>query len=111
MVNWKNISDISDLDTISQNSYQTYQLIFKHSTRCNISVMALDRLNRGWKFAENEIVPYYLDLLSYREISNKIAEKWQVTHQSPQVLLIKNGECIYDASHSDISVSDIESVL
>lgn len=111
MIAWKEIDDITDLDTIEQNSYTQPQLIFKHSTRCGISVMALERLNRNWKFTESEIVPHYLDLLQYRDISNKIAEKWQITHQSPQILIIKNGECIHDASHSEISVSDIENAL
>jgi len=111
MISWKEISDIAVLTVIEQNSYQQPQLIFKHSTRCSISAMALERLNRNWKFADNQITPYYLDLLQHRDISNAIAEKWQVHHESPQILIIKNGECIHDASHSDISVSEIETVL
>lgn len=111
MVHWKEITDIAVLDKIQQDSYTQTQLIFKHSTRCSISAMALERLNRTWKFTDSQIVPHYLDLLKYRDISNKIAEKWQVHHESPQILIIKNGECIHDASHSDISVSEIESVL
>lgn len=111
MIHWKEISDISVLDSIQKDSYRQPQLIFKHSTRCSISAMALDRLNRNWKFTETQITPYYLDLLQYREISNKIAEKWQIHHESPQMLIIKNGECIHDVSHSDISVSEIESTL
>jgi len=111
MIKWKEISDIAELSAIEQNSYQQPQLIFKHSTRCSISAMALERLNRNWKFTEHQITPYYLDLLQHRDISGKIAEKWQVHHESPQILIIKNGECIHDASHSDISVSEIETVL
>ncbi len=111
MVPWKEISDLSVLDTINKDSQNQPQLIFKHSTRCSISAMALERLNRNWKFTEAQITPYYLDLLQYRNISNQIAEKWQVHHQSPQILIIRNGECILNASHSDISVSEIESIL
>lgn len=111
MIPWKEISDINVLDSIQELSYHQPQLIFKHSTRCSISAMALDRLNRNWDLKENEITPYYLDLLKHRDISNRIAEKWQVHHESPQILIIKNGECIYDASHSDISVPDISTVL
>jgi bacillithiol system protein YtxJ len=111
MIPWKEISDISALDTIHQNSHQQPQLIFKHSTRCSISAMALERLNRKWKFTDSQITPYYLDLLQHRDISNKIAEKWQVHHESPQILIIRNGECVHDASHSDISVEEIEHIL
>lgn len=111
MVPWKEISDISVLDIINKNSQTQPQLIFKHSTRCSISAMALERLNRNWKFTQAQITPYYLDLLQHRNISNQIAEKWQVNHQSPQILIIRNGECILDVSHSDISVSEIENIL
>ncbi|MCS7028676.1 MAG: bacillithiol system redox-active protein YtxJ [Bacteroidia bacterium] len=111
MAAWKSLVDISELDTIAKQSYQKPQLIFKHSTRCSISAMALDRLNRKWKFSSSEIEPYYLDLLQHRDISNQIAQQWEVPHQSPQVLVIKNNQCIYHASHNDICVEDIEQIL
>ena len=73
--------------------------------------MAYDRLKRSWKAEETgHIKPYYLDLISYREISNKIAEEYGVQHQSPQVIVVKNGEAVYDNSHMGISYSDILSV-
>ena len=72
--------------------------------------MAKSRLEKAWDFTNDEITPYYLDLLEYRHISNAIAEKLNVFHESPQVLLVKNGECVYDASHLDISVSELKSV-
>ena len=54
-----------------------------------------------------DLKPYYLDLLSHRDISRKIAELFDVEHQSPQAILVQNGEAIYDASHYDISFAEI----
>ena len=81
-------------------------VIFKHSTRCSISSMAFDRLRRAWKEGEN-VKPYYLDLIQYRDISNQIAERFGIMHQSPQVILLKDGKAIYDNSHMGISYQDL----
>ena len=94
---------IYELDTTYQCSKP--QVIFKHSTTCSISKMALDRFERAT--APETIDFYYLDLLSYRSISNSIAETFQVHHESPQVILIKNGECIYDESHYGIMMDEL----
>ncbi|MES2514835.1 MAG: bacillithiol system redox-active protein YtxJ [Bacteroidota bacterium] len=108
---WHKLTDISQLQDIIKNTQEQSAaklavLIFKHSTRCSISSMALNRLETRWK--DDESVPaYYLDLLQYREISNEIANLFSVEHASPQVLLIKNGTCVYNASHTDISAADI----
>ncbi|MEL6537590.1 MAG: bacillithiol system redox-active protein YtxJ [Bacteroidota bacterium] len=83
-------------------------VIFKHSTRCSISAMALNRLERDFDQEQLEGVPvYFLDLISFRELSNRVAEEFSVMHQSPQVLLIKNGQCVYDDSHMGISFNDL----
>lgn len=102
---WLPLTDPSGLDRIRSLSAQKPQLIFKHSTRCSISVMAKSRLERGP--VSDNIDYHYLDLLNYREISNKIAEDFSVHHESPQVLLIVNGECIYEESHNGIDAEDI----
>ena len=73
--------------------------------------MALHRLESSWDFPASQIEPYFLDLLNYRFISNEISERFKVHHESPQILLIKNGECFHDASHLDISVDEIKSAL
>ncbi len=85
--------------------------IFKHSTRCSISSMAKNRLERDFDLAEGILPLYYLDLIQHRNISNLIAERTGVEHQSPQLILIKEGKVIYNASHSSISVSHIKAVL
>jgi bacillithiol system protein YtxJ len=110
-MNWINLENIAQLEEIKKLSHEQPVMIFKHSTRCSISGMAYDRLKRSWKAEETDhIKPYYLDLISYREISNKIAEEFGVRHQSPQVIVVKNGEAVYDNSHMGISYSDILSV-
>jgi bacillithiol system protein YtxJ len=83
-------------------------LIFKHSTRCSISDAALSRFERDGKgLDESTIKCYFLDLLQHRDISNAIATRYGIEHQSPQVLLISKGKCIFNESHMSISVSEI----
>jgi bacillithiol system protein YtxJ len=102
---WKALTQSSQLEEIIQESLSQPVMIFKHSTRCSISTMAMGRLERG-TLSDNLSV-YYLDLLTYRPISSEIAERFSVHHESPQVLLIRNGECVYVESHSGIDVADI----
>ena len=104
-MNWIEITHESQLTDVKEMSKAKPQLIFKHSTRCPVSSMAKSRLER-------EITPdgvdfYYLDLIKHRNISQKIASEFDVSHESPQVLLIKNGACVYDESHSGISMDEI----
>lgn len=105
MMNWIALEFEAQLATIKDLSFKKPQLIFKHSTRCSVSVMAKNRLDREPEQAL--IDSYYLDLLNHRDISNKIADTFGVMHESPQVLLIKNGECTYEESHSGISMAEI----
>lgn len=105
-MNWNELTDMAQLDAIIEESKTQPVVIFKHSIRCSISTMAKGRLERseepqGVKF-------YYLDLINHRDISNKVAEVFQVHHESPQILLIKNGECTYEESHNGISMEEIE---
>ena len=108
---WHYLTDRSQLNVLiniskEQSAQGLTVLIFKHSTRCSISSMALSRLESKWE--QNDFIkPYFLDLLTYREISNEIAHIFGIEHASPQVLLIKDGQCFYDASHSGISYQTI----
>jgi bacillithiol system protein YtxJ len=108
-MNWKALDDMEQLESIKAASYTTPQVIFKHSTTCSISRMALDRFERA--AAPENVDFHYLDLLKHRPISAAIAEKFQVFHESPQVLLIKQGECIYDESHYGIMMDELISFL
>jgi bacillithiol system protein YtxJ len=96
---------MEQIEHIKNESFLKPQLIFKHSTTCSISNMAYSRFERAE--APETIDFYYLDLLNHRNISAAVAEAFQVHHESPQVLLIKNGECIYDESHYGIMMDEI----
>jgi bacillithiol system protein YtxJ len=106
-MNWNKLTSESQLDAIKEESSQQPVLIFKHSTRCSISAMALSRMERNWSDAAG-IKPYYLDLIADRPVSNRVAEVFGVSHESPQVLLIQNGACTYDASHMGISFDKLK---
>jgi len=107
MIKWVPLENFRQLDEIIEISKQTPCLIFKHSTRCAVSSMAKYRLESDWNFAENELKAYFLDLFAHRTLSEEIANRFQVYHESPQVLLIRDGMCTYDASHLDISVEEL----
>ena len=112
MNSWIQLTQPEQLVDIVRESEDQTVLIFKHSTSCSISAAAKSRLERQWADAGLENVKlYYLDLLRYRPISNEIAEKFGVRHESPQLLLIQQGECRYDASHMGIRLSDVQSQL
>ena len=111
-MNWISLKDSKQLDEIIAESTTQPVLIYKHSTRCNISRSAFDRLERRWDAAAaGNIKRYFLDLLSYRDISNQIADVFQVEHQSPQILVISNGKAVLDLSHYDIDFDSIKSIL
>lgn len=104
-LSWIPLTSSEELTTIKEKSKNAPQLIFKHSTRCNISSTAKGRLERDSQPVALDF--YYLDLIKYRALSNEIAETFKVHHESPQVLLIRNGECVYEESHLGISMDDI----
>ncbi len=104
-MNWISLTNEEQLHQIKINSNTRPQVIFKHSTRCSISSMAKNRLEKSNQPAEIDF--YFLDLIKYRPISNKIAEVFNVYHQSPQILVIKSGDCTYDESHSGIDMEEI----
>ncbi|RFZ81633.1 bacillithiol system redox-active protein YtxJ [Mucilaginibacter terrenus] len=106
---WISLDTAAQIDNIKQN--QGYSLIFKHSTRCSISMMAKRRFELDWENLPDDMPLYFLDLIKHRELSNKIATDFQVHHESPQLLLIKDGECVLDQSHGAISVDEAVSVL
>lgn len=88
-----------------------YSIIFKHSTRCSISMMAKRKFEMEVGDLPDNISLYFLDLIKHRDLSNKIATDFQVHHESPQMLLIKDGECILDQSHSEISIEEAVTVM
>lgn len=111
-MNWNKLTQADQIEEIKAFSEDKPVLIFKHSTRCSISSMSLDRLLRKWKDSDAEkVTPYFLDLIASRDMSDLVAKEFRVPHQSPQVLLIKNREVIYDDSHFGISYGEIMSKI
>jgi len=106
---WVNLTSMEQLDEIKNAS--GFSLIFKHSTRCSISMMARKNFEMDWDVIPEDTKLYFLDLIAYRDISNKIAEVFQVAHQSPQILLIKDGDCVLESSHSDISAEEVAEII
>ena len=109
-MNWLPLESIQQLDEIIYSSKQrddSYVLIFKHSTICSISSMALSRLERKWHIITEKIPAYFLDLRKFRDVSDYVESHFGVKHESPQILLIKKGECIYSTSHNLITADSI----
>jgi bacillithiol system protein YtxJ len=102
---WIQLTSEEQLNHIINISTQRTQVIFKHSTRCSISSVAWKRVQKN--DVQKDIDFYFLDLITYRSLSNKIAETFQVHHESPQILIIKDGECTFVESHLSISIDDI----
>ena len=109
MEKWNNVESFEQLDKLIEDSYEKPVVVFKHSTRCSISSMVLNRLQRDWDDEEMKNIDfYYLDLISFREISNRIAEKLGVTHQSPQLIVIRNGKAVFHTSHMGVEYGELK---
>jgi bacillithiol system protein YtxJ len=107
-MNWNELNHSNQLTEIDAASATNKVMILKHSTRCSISASALNRLERNWKANDNDkIKPYYLDLIANRQVSNDVAKHYNIEHESPQVLVISNGKCIYNVTHSEIRYEDL----
>jgi bacillithiol system protein YtxJ len=109
-IDWNPLTDLGQLDEIVATSHTKPVLIFKHSTTCSISRMALKNFENEFDVA-TEITPYFLDLLNYRAVSNEISSRFNVVHQSPQILLIKDGIAVYNTSHENIDATILKEKL
>ncbi|MCF6182981.1 bacillithiol system redox-active protein YtxJ [Lutibacter sp.] len=110
-INWIPLVENNQLATILSESKITPVLIFKHSTRCGISRFVLKNFEKEYDIPSEKLQLYFLDILTFRAISNEIESKFNVRHQSPQVIILFNEEVIYHASHQQIDVSAIKDVL
>lgn len=109
MIQWNELKDLDQLEAIKTQSESKTILVFKHSTRCSTSKMMLDRFQRNWVSEEmTDVVPYFVDLINYREVSNGIAKVFEVEHESPQVILIRDGNAFYNGSHFEIEYAEIK---
>ena len=104
-IEWNQLTNTSQFEEVNKASALKPVLIFKHSTRCSISAMALNRFERNFR---NEVFkPYFLDVIANREVSNEVASRYSVTHESPQVILIKDEKVVHHSSHSEIGFEQV----
>ncbi|WP_047415437.1 bacillithiol system redox-active protein YtxJ [Cellulophaga sp. Hel_I_12] len=100
---WIALTSLDQLEEVGKKSNGKPQFIFKHSTTCGISRMVMNTFKQTYDLSKDQADLYYLDLHSYREVSNEVGRKFQVIHQSPQLLVIKNGTAVAHASHGEIN--------
>jgi bacillithiol system protein YtxJ len=110
-VPWHVLSEIKQLDEIVEQSKTTPVAIFKHSTTCGISKMALRNFERNYSLTDGQMKLYYLDLKAYRNVSDEVGYKFQVIHQSPQLIVVKNGVAISHASHHSIQAGELKNFI
>lgn len=108
---WIALISVGQLDEIQEKSKSKTQVIFKHSTRCGISRMVLKQFVSAFNLVETDLDLYFLDLLNYRDVSNETGYKFQVMHESPQLLVIKNGIMVAHASHGAINNLNLEQLV
>ena len=102
------LNKMEQFDEIDEISHTKPVVLFKHSTRCIISRTVLKQFDTEFQFTEDKIAWYLLDLLNYRDLSNEIANRYNVVHQSPQIVVIRNGKAVFNESHDSISVEDLK---
>ena len=107
-LDWKYLESMEDLDAAEQASKEKTVVLFKHSTRCSISRFVLKQFENTYGIPSDQMDIYFLDLIEYRPISNAIAERFGVTHQSPQMIVLKQGKVVYDASHDSIDAGSLQ---
>jgi bacillithiol system protein YtxJ len=99
---------MEQFDEIDEISQTKPVVLFKHSTRCIISRTVLKQFDADFNFSEDKLDWYVLDLLNHRDLSNEIASRYNVVHQSPQIVVIRNGKAVFNESHDSISVDDLK---
>jgi bacillithiol system protein YtxJ len=109
-MDWKPLTNLDQLNDIIDLSKEKLVLIFKHSTRCSVSRMVLKQFENEFNL-QDKITPYFLDLLEHRDISNEIASRFNVEHQSPQIIVIKNGISVYSTSHESIDAEKLKVLI
>lgn len=109
-VDWRMLTNVEDLNQVVNESAGKPVLIFKHSTRCSISRMVLKQFENEFDL-QDKITPYFLDLLNHRDVSNEIATKFGVYHQSPQLIVIQDGKSVHDASHNSIAAESLKKLV
>lgn len=108
---WIALTDLQQLNNIQEKSKTKTQVIFKYSIRCGVSRMVLNQFVDAYELTEQDLDLYFLDLISNREVSNEVGYKFQVMHESPQLLVIKKGVVVAHGSHSGVNGIDLSSFI
>ena len=104
-MHWIHLTGEEQLQHIVVKSQEKPQIIFKYSSHCLSSDIVLRKLQE--KCCPESADFYFLDLLTYRSLSDKVTSLFHVHHESPQVLLISDGECVYEESHLAINAAEL----
>lgn len=105
---WLRLTRVDELDRLHQESFDQDVVIFKHSTRCGISRMVLREFEKSFDVSQENLKLYFLDLLSFREVSNEVVIRFQVLHQSPQLIVLRNGNTVHHSSHYSIDAGVLQ---
>ncbi len=108
---WQELTSMEQLDSIAEESKVTPVAIFKHSTRCGISRMVMRQFERAYDISPDQMKLYYLDLLAFHNVSNEVSNKYKVLHQSPQLIVVKNGVAVAHASHQGIQAGELHNFI
>lgn len=108
---WESLDSEGQLDNLIKNSILKPKVIFKHSTRCGISRLVLKQFESGYIKNDDDVTYYFLDLLTHREVSNAVAEKLNIVHQSPQVIILYNKEILHTDSHQGIDIKKVQKIV
>lgn len=110
-VNWIPLNDLDVIEEAIALSYEKPVVLFKHSTRCSISRFALKQFENEYDFSKEQMEPFFLDLLNHRDISNEIATRFNIEHQSPQMIVLKGGVAVFSSTHSDIEAGILKKFI
>ncbi|MAZ72253.1 MAG: bacillithiol system redox-active protein YtxJ [Flavobacteriaceae bacterium] len=110
-VPWHVLSEMEQLEELAEQSKTTPVTIFKHSTTCGISKMVFRNFERSYALTDTQMKLYYLDLKAHRNVSDEVGYKFQVIHESPQILVIKNGNVVHHASHHNIQAEALKNYV
>jgi bacillithiol system protein YtxJ len=111
VIAWKKLKTQEELENLIENSHRVPSVIYKHSSRCGSSFIVKKRLEHDWVFGEGDVDIYFLDLVEHRDVSDEVSRVFRVRHESPQILVIRDGESVYDTSHGGVSVKSIKKAL
>lgn len=108
---WKAVTSEADIKEILLLSNERPQIIYKHSTRCATSYLALKNLQNLSEKDFEKADFYMLDVIQQREVSRAIADKIGVRHESPQLIVVEGGEVVWHGSHYQVKAQVISDLL